>query len=70
MNEQPHSNTLPSESEIKEILAKMLETSPSQIPVVLLQIQFERLMLEAVGKLRSNLEVSIKQLEGMIYDNK
>ena len=46
MPEQPHSNTLPSGSEIREILAKMLETSPSQIPVVLLQIQFERLKLK------------------------
>jgi plasmid stability protein len=51
MNEQPHSNTLASESEIREILTKMLETSPSQIPVMLLQIQFERLMLQPIDKL-------------------
>jgi hypothetical protein len=49
---------------------KMLETNPPKIPVVLLQIQFERLMLQAIGKLRRDLEVSIKQLEGTIYDNK
>jgi plasmid stability protein len=63
MPEQPHSNTLPSESEIRDILTKMLETTPSQIPLVLLQIQFERLMLEAIDKLTKDFESSIKQLE-------
>ena len=68
MNEQPHSNTLPSESEIRDILTKMLETSPSQIPVVLLQIQFERLMLQTIYKLTKDLESSIKQLEKKVAE--
>jgi hypothetical protein len=55
MPEQPHSNTLPSESEIRDILTKMLETTPSQIPLVLLQIQFERLMLQTVDILRKDI---------------
>ena len=66
MPEQPPSNTLPSESDISEILTKMLETTPSQIPMMLLQIQFERLMLQAVDILRKDLEASIKQLQDSI----
>ena len=61
---------LPSESEIREILAKMLKTNPTQIPVMLLRIQFERLMLQATDKLRKELEASIRQLEGTINGNK
>ena len=38
----------------------MLETSPSQIPIVLLQIQFERLMLQVVDVLRKDLEARRK----------
>ena len=61
---------LTSESEIRQILAQMLETNLSQIPVMLLQIQFERFILQAVDILRKDLETSIKQIESTIYGNK
>ena len=61
---------LPGESENRDILTHMLQTNPSQIPLVLLHIQFERLILQAMDKLRKDLEVSIKQMEGTIYDDK
>jgi len=70
MPDQSPNNMSLSGSEIKEILAKMLETSPSQIPVVLLRIQLERLMLQTIDRLMGELETSIKQLESTIYDNK
>ena len=70
MNEQPYSNMLPSESEIREIITRMMDTDPTQIPLVLLLIQFERLMLQAIDVLRKDLEASINQLEGTIYGNK
>jgi hypothetical protein len=69
MPEQPHSNISLSESEIRDILTKMVETNPLQIPVLLLQIQFERFMLQVVDKLMSELKTSIKQLESTIYNN-
>ena len=61
---------LPSESEIREIIVQMMQTNPTQIPVVLLQIQFARLMLKTIDKLRKDLETSVKQLEDTIYGNK
>ena len=48
----------------------MLENQPSQIPMVLLQIQFEGLMLQVVNKLGKGLEASIKQMESKIYGDK
>jgi hypothetical protein len=48
MPQKPHNNISLSESEIRDILAKMMETDPSQIPVLLLQIQFARLMLQYI----------------------
>jgi hypothetical protein len=48
----------------------MLENQPSQIPMVLLQIQFERFMLQDVDKLGKDLEASSKQMEGKIYGDK
>ena len=57
---------IPSKSEMKEIIAQMMQTTPTQIPVVLLQYEFARFMLKAIDRLRSDLNESIKHLEDEI----
>jgi len=68
MPEQPFSNILPSESELRELIVQMMQTNPSQIPALLLQIQLERFMLQTLDKLMGEFETSIKQL-GRTIDN-
>lgn len=57
---------IPSEDEVKNIIAQMMQVDPIQIPVVLMQIHVARLMLKVIDKLRKDLDQSIKELEDQI----
>ena len=70
MTDNLSKSLLPSESELRDVIFRMVQTNPSQIPAMLLQIQFERFMLQTLDKLMGELETSIKQLESTIYENK
>ena len=54
---------IPSENEIKTIMAQMMQTNPMQIPVVLMQIMVGRLMLKFLDKFKGELYSSIEALE-------
>ena len=70
MPEQPFSNLLPSEDEIRQILTKTMKENPSRYPAVVLQIELARLMVKAIDKFRESLIESIKQLKDTNYGNK
>jgi len=57
---------IPSEDELNEIIAQMMQTNPMQIPVVLLQLEIRRLILKTIDKLRAELAESIRCLEDEI----
>ena len=57
---------IPSEDEIKKIVAQMMQISPTQIPVLLLQIEVARLLLKVIDRFRGELNESIKHLEDKI----
>ena len=70
MPEQPFSNLLPSEDEIRQILDQTMIENPSCYPITVVQIELARLMVKAIDKFRESLIDSIKQLEDTIYGNK
>jgi hypothetical protein len=54
---------LPSETEIRQIIAQVLSTNPAQAPVVLMQIEVARLAMKVLDRFREVMAESIKQLE-------
>ena len=54
---------IPSQDEIRNIMTQMMPTNPMQVPVVLMQIAFSRLMIKALDKMRSKLYSSVEALE-------
>lgn len=66
MTNQSSESLIPSEDEIKRIVAHIMQTDPTSLPVVLLQIEFARLMLKVLSKLSGELAASIEQLENGI----
>jgi len=70
MPEQPFSDLIPSEDEIRQILAQTMKDNPSRYPAVVLQIEIARSMANFIGKLNEALLESIKQLRNTIYGNK
>ena len=66
MTDNLSKSLLPSESELRELIIQKVQTNPSQIPAMLLQIQFERFMLQNLDKLMADFETSIKQFESTI----
>lgn len=57
---------IPTEDELKAIVAQLIEAAPMQIPVVLLQVQFARLMRKFIDRLGNELDESIRKLEDQI----
>ncbi len=57
---------IPSEDEVKEILAQVMATDPAQAPVVLLRIELAKLVLKFVDRVGKDLSKSIERLEGKI----
>ena len=60
---------IPSEDEIRQILAQTMKENPSRYPVVVLQIELARLMVKFLDKLKEEFNESIRRLEDSI-DNK
>jgi hypothetical protein len=54
---------LPSETEIRQIIAQVLAINPTQAPVVLMQIEVARLAMKVLDRFREVMAESIKQLE-------
>jgi len=54
---------LPSEDEIKQLIAQVMESSLADIPILILRIEFARTMLRFVDKTRGNLAESINEFE-------
>lgn len=57
---------IPSEDEVKRIIAQMVQIEPTQIPVLLLQVELARLMLKFIDRLEKDLSESIERLESEI----
>ena len=66
MSQDPLKDLVPSESEVRNIIIQIMQTSPTQLPIVLLRIKLAQLMLKAIDKLRNDLDESIKHLENQI----
>jgi hypothetical protein len=60
---------MPSEDEIRQILAQVIKENPANYPTVLLQIEVARLMVKCLDRLKGEFDESIKRLEDSI-DNR
>jgi hypothetical protein len=63
MTNQPPKDLVPSEDDIKKIMAQMMMTDPTSLAVTLMQIEFARFSLKILDRLRKELTTSIEQLE-------
>jgi len=66
MTDLSSSGLVPSEAEIKELIAQLMQANPMQIPNVLLRIGVAKIMLKTINKLGSDLDKTIKRLENEI----
>jgi len=57
---------VPSQGEIKKLVAEVLNINLANAPVALLQIELARMMLNVIDKLRGELKGSICKLENNI----
>jgi len=54
---------IPSEDEIKQLVAQIMEANLANAPMALLQIELARMMLRFIDKMRGNLAESIDEFE-------
>ena len=60
---------MPSEDEIRQILAQVIKENPANYPTIMLQIEVARLMVKCLDRLKGEFSDSINRLEDSI-DNK
>jgi hypothetical protein len=59
-------NLIPSEDDIRKLIAEVPNIPPASIPVTIIQIMVARMMLKFIDKMRGNLAESINELEKSI----
>jgi len=63
LGEGEQKGLVPSQDEVRKIMAKVFQAYPAQAPVILMQIEVARMMQNFIEKLKGQLEKSIQEME-------